>query len=44
VPGNFAQAVWSPVSRMLPLGWMLEMWAGAILAAVVAGFLYKDKA
>jgi hypothetical protein len=43
VPGNFAQAAWSPVPRMLPLGWMLEMWVGAILAAVVAGFLYKDK-
>ena|SRR5271157_4109806 len=42
VPGNFAQASWSPIPRMLPLGWMLEMWVGAILAAVVAGFLYKD--
>jgi len=42
VPGNFAQATWSPVSRMLPLGWMLEMWFGAILAALVAGFLYKE--
>jgi len=28
----------------LPLGWMLEMWIGAILATVVAGFLYKDPA
>jgi hypothetical protein len=42
VPSNFAQATWSPIPRMLPLGWMLEMWVGAILAAVVAGFLYKD--
>jgi hypothetical protein len=42
VPGNFAQATWSPVPRVLPLGWMLEMWGGAIIAAVVAGFLYKD--
>ena len=42
VPGNFAQATWSPVPRMLPLGWMLDMWIGAILAAVVAGFLYKE--
>jgi len=41
-PSNFAQATWSPVPRMLPLGWMLEMWVGAILAAVVAGFLYKE--
>jgi len=42
MPSNFAQATWSPVPRMLPLGWMLEMWIGAILATLVAGFLYKD--
>ena len=43
-PGNFAQSAWSPISRFLPLGWMLDMWGGAILATLVAGFLYKDKA
>jgi hypothetical protein len=42
VPGNFAQAAWSPIPRMLPLGWMLDLWVGSILAAVVAGFLYKE--
>jgi hypothetical protein len=42
LPGNFAQATWSPISRMLPLGWMLDMWVGSILAAVVAGYLYKE--
>jgi hypothetical protein len=42
VPGNFAQAAWSPIPRMLPLGWMLDLWGGAILAALVAGFLYKE--
>ncbi|HUA14625.1 MAG TPA: hypothetical protein VMG31_04955 [Verrucomicrobiae bacterium] len=41
-PENFAQATWSSVGRSLPLGWMIEMWLGAILAAMVAGFLYKD--
>jgi len=44
VPGNFAQAAWSPIPRMLPLSWMLEAWVGAILATLVAGALYKDKA
>ena len=44
VPGNFAQAAWSPVPRMLPLSWMLDLWVGAILATLVAGFFYKDKA
>jgi hypothetical protein len=42
VPGNFAQAAWSPIPRILPLGWMLDLWGGATLAAVVAGFLYKE--
>ena len=41
-PGNFAQATWSPIPRIFPLGWMLEMWVGAILATLVAGFLYKE--
>jgi hypothetical protein len=42
VPSNFAQAAWSPIPRMLPLGWMLELWGGSILATLVAGFLYKE--
>jgi hypothetical protein len=41
-PGNFAQATWSAAGRALPLGWMIEMWLGAILAAMVAGWLYKE--
>jgi len=41
-PENFAQATWSAAGRELPLGWMIEMWLGAILASLVAGFLYKD--
>ena len=42
VPLNFATATWSAIPRMLPLGWMLDMWGGAILATLVAGFVYKD--
>lgn len=41
-PGNVAQATWSAVDRALPFGWMLDMWIGAILASLVAGWLYKD--
>jgi hypothetical protein len=41
-PLNFAQATWLAAGRALPFGWMLEMWVGAILATLVAGFLYKD--
>ena len=41
-PENFAQATWFAGDRALPFGWMIEMWLGAILAAMVAGWLYKD--
>ncbi len=41
-PENFAQATWFAGGRALPFGWMIEMWLGAILAALVAGGLYKD--
>jgi len=41
-PLNFAQACWSPIDRRFPLGWMLDIWVGAILATLVAGWLYKE--
>lgn len=41
-PANFVQATWSPIPRIFPLGWMLEMWVGATLASLVAGYLYKE--
>jgi hypothetical protein len=41
-PDNFAQATWFAGGRAPPFGWMVEMWLGAILAALVAGFLYKE--
>jgi hypothetical protein len=41
-PTNFSQATWSPVDRILPLGWMLDLWVGAILASLVAAWLYRD--
>jgi hypothetical protein len=41
-PLNFAQATWFAGDRGLPFGWMIEMWLGAMLAALVAGALYKD--
>ena len=41
-PGNFGQAAWSPVERIFPLGWMLDLWVGSILATLVAGWLYKE--
>jgi len=41
-PDNFAEATWFAGDRALPFGWMIEMWLGAILAALVAGWLYKE--
>ena len=42
LPTNFAIATWAPFSRHFPLWWMLELWVGAILAALVAGWIYQD--
>lgn len=42
-PGNFAQATWGPFDRMFPLGWMLDMWGGCVIATLIAGALYKQK-
>jgi hypothetical protein len=41
-PINLSISTWSPMSRYFPLWWMLDMWIGAILASLVAGWLYKD--
>ena len=43
-PNNFATSTWAPFSRLFPLWWMLELWVGAILAALVAGWIYRDVA
>ena len=41
-PAAFGAATWAPYTRMIPLWQMLELWVGAILAALVAGFLYRE--
>ena len=41
-PSNLAQAAWSPVPRIFPLIWMLDLWVGCIIATVVAGWMYRD--
>ena len=40
-PGAFGASAWLPFSRYIPLWQMLELWVGAILAAVVAGWIYR---
>ncbi len=41
-PMNLSTASWSPIARHLPLWWMLDLWLGAIIASLVAGWIYKD--
>ena len=41
-PMNLTTATWAPIARHLPLWWMLDLWLGAIMASLVAGWLYKD--
>jgi len=41
-PTNFGTASWATFERIFPLWWMLELWIGAILASLVAGWLYRD--
>ena len=42
-PNNLAQATFSAMPRIVPLWWMLDLWVGAILAALVAASLYREK-
>jgi len=41
-PLSFTTATWSPLSRVFPLWWMLDLWIGSILASLVAGWLYRE--
>jgi hypothetical protein len=41
-PINLSLAAWVPMARHIPLWWMLDLWLGAIIASLVAGWLYKD--
>lgn len=41
-PLNFSTAAWSPMGRIFPLWWMIELWVGAVLASLIAGWIYKD--
>lgn len=41
-PLSLSVSTWSPLSRAIPLWWMLDLWVGATLATLVAGWLYRD--
>ncbi len=41
-PLSLSLAAWAPFSRFITLGWMLDLWVGAILATLVSAWLYKE--
>jgi hypothetical protein len=41
-PLSLSLAAWAPFSRAIMLGWMLDLWVGAILATLVSAWLYKE--
>ncbi len=40
-PMNFATAAWSPIDRIFPFWWMIDMVVGSVVAAFVAKWLYR---
>ena len=41
-PLSLTMAAWAPFGRSIVLGWMIDLWAGAILATFVSAWLYKE--
>jgi len=41
-PLAFSTAAWSPLARLFPLWWMVELWVGAVLSAYVSAWLYRE--
>ncbi len=41
-PISLSLATWAPFSRVIPLWWMLDLWAGSILATFVSAWIYKE--
>ena len=42
LPMNWSVVNWTYVGRFIPFWWMVDLWVGSVLAALVAGWLYKD--
>jgi len=41
-PVNLSLAGWATFDRMIALGWMADLWLGAVLATFVSAWLYKE--
>ena len=42
-PLSFSAAAWSPMDRVIPLSWVLDMWAGSCISALISGWFYKER-
>jgi hypothetical protein len=42
-PVNFYTAAWVPFSRVIPLRWLFELLVGSVLAALVAGWVCRER-
>jgi len=41
-PLAFSTAAWSPLARLFPFWWMVELWVGAVLSAYVSAWMYRE--
>jgi hypothetical protein len=41
-PVNLSLAAWATFDRLIALGWMADLWVGAVLATFVSAWLYKE--
>ena len=41
-PINLLLAAWATFDRIIALGWMVDLWLGAMLATLVSAWLYKE--
>ena len=41
-PENLAMAAWATFGRIFPFCWALDLGLGAVFAALIAGWLYRD--
>jgi hypothetical protein len=41
-PLSLSNAAWAVSGRAIALGWMLDLWVGAILATLISAWLYKE--
>jgi hypothetical protein len=41
-PANYYVSTWVPFSRVIPLGWLVELGVGAVMATLVAAWLYRE--